>query len=40
MPQYDNPGRYPLERIGSQLVRGDNLTGDDVAAPLTVPERQ
>lgn len=40
MPQFDNPGRYPLERIGSQLVRGDNLTGDDVTAPLTVPERR
>jgi hypothetical protein len=34
------PGQYPLERIGRQLVRGDNLTGAGVAAPLTVPEQR
>ena len=32
------PGRCPMERIGSQLVRCDNLTGAGVAAPLGVPE--
>jgi hypothetical protein len=32
--------RYcPLERIGSQLVRCDNLTGAGVPAPYWVPEQ-
>ena len=29
----------PLERIARQLIRCDNLTGDDVPAPLWVNER-
>jgi hypothetical protein len=28
----------PLSRIGTQLVRGDNLTGAGVTAPEWVPE--
>jgi hypothetical protein len=28
----------PLQRIGTQLVRGDNLTGAGVTAPVGVPE--
>jgi hypothetical protein len=28
----------PLQRIGTQLVRGDNLTGGGVTAPVWVPE--
>jgi hypothetical protein len=28
----------PLSRIGTQLVRGDNLTGGGVTAPVWVPE--
>jgi hypothetical protein len=28
----------PLQRIGTQLVRGDNLTGAGVTAPLGVPK--
>jgi hypothetical protein len=32
--------RYcPLERIGSQLVRCDNLTGPGVPAPYWIPEQ-
>ena len=30
----------PLERIGSQLVRCDNLTGAGVEAPSWIPEQQ
>lgn len=29
----------PLERIGSQLVRCDNLTGAGVDAPYWIPEQ-
>jgi hypothetical protein len=29
-----------LERIGTQLVRCDNLTGDGVPAPLYIPEQR
>ena len=29
----------PLERIGTQLVRCDNLTGAGVPAPLFIPEQ-
>lgn len=29
----------PLERIGSQLVRCDNLTGAGVEAPSWIPEQ-
>jgi hypothetical protein len=29
----------PLMRIGTQLVRGDNLTGAGVSAPLWLPEQ-
>lgn len=32
-------GRCPLRRVGSQLVRCDNLTGNGVAAPAWVLER-
>jgi hypothetical protein len=28
----------PLQRIDTQLVRGDNLTGAGVTAPMWVPE--
>jgi len=28
----------PLSRIGTQLVRGDNLTGAGVTAPMWVPQ--
>lgn len=34
-----NSGRCPLERIGTQLVRCDNLTGNGVAAPGWVKAR-
>ncbi|HET9649630.1 MAG TPA: hypothetical protein VFP34_15565 [Microlunatus sp.] len=34
-----NPNHTVLERIGRQLVRGDNLTGAGVAAPLAVLEQ-
>ena len=30
----------PLERIGTQLVRCDNLTGAGVPAPLFIPEQK
>ncbi len=30
----------PLERIGRQLVRCDNLTGNGALAPLAVPEQK
>ncbi|MHC6230000.1 hypothetical protein ACX5I6_09905 [Arthrobacter sp. MMS24-T111] len=30
----------PLERIGTQLVRCDNLTGAGVAAPFWIPEQK
>jgi hypothetical protein len=29
----------PLERIGSQLVKCDNLTGNGVPAPAVVPQQ-
>ena len=32
-------GRCPLQRIGTQLVRCDNLTGNGVAAPGWVTPR-
>ena len=32
-------GRCPLERIGTQLIRCDNLTGNGVAAPAWVTAR-
>ena len=28
----------PLERVGTQFVRCDNLTGNGVPAPLFIPE--
>jgi hypothetical protein len=34
-----NSGHCPLERIGTQLVRCDNLTGNGVAAPGWVKAR-
>jgi hypothetical protein len=34
----DGDGSCPLARVGTQLVRCDNLTGDGVTAPLWVPE--
>ncbi|MDQ0826223.1 hypothetical protein QFZ60_002396 [Arthrobacter sp. B2I5] len=30
----------PLERIGIQLVRCDNLTGAGVGAPIWIPEQK
>ncbi|MHC6595103.1 hypothetical protein [Arthrobacter sp. C152] len=30
----------PLERIGDQLVRCDNLTGAGTSAPFWIPEQQ
>jgi hypothetical protein len=30
----------PLRRVGTQLVRCDDLTGNGVSAPTTVPERR
>ncbi|MBX7443848.1 MULTISPECIES: hypothetical protein [unclassified Arthrobacter] len=30
----------PLERIGAQLVRCDNLTGAGAAAPYWIPEQK
>ncbi|MHC6591289.1 hypothetical protein [Arthrobacter sp. C152] len=38
----DAPTTYvdcPLERIGTQLVRCDNLTGAGVSAPFWIPEQ-
>jgi hypothetical protein len=32
------PGNCVLQRIGSQLVRCDNLTGAGASAPLWIPE--
>lgn len=29
----------PLTRVGTQLVRCDDLTGNGVSAPLWIPER-
>lgn len=34
----DGDGSCPLARVGTQLVRCDNLTGNGVNAPLWVPE--
>jgi hypothetical protein len=34
-----NIGYCPLTRIGTQLVRCDNLTGADVPAPYWIPEQ-
>jgi hypothetical protein len=34
----DDDSSCPLARVGTQLVRCDNLTGDGVPAPLWVPE--
>jgi hypothetical protein len=39
----DAPTTYvdcPLERIGTQLVRCDNLTGAGVEAPSWIPEQE
>lgn len=33
-----NSGNCPLERVGTQFVRCDNLTGDGVPATAWVPE--
>lgn len=32
-------GERPLERIGDQFVRGDDLTGAGVPAPAWIPEQ-
>ncbi|MGO4237237.1 hypothetical protein [Pseudarthrobacter sp. YAF2] len=39
---YDGPSfeNCALTRIGTQLVRCDNLTGAGVTAPLWIPEQQ
>jgi hypothetical protein len=38
---YDGPSfeNCPLTRIGTQLVRCDNLTGAGVSAPFWIPEQ-
>jgi hypothetical protein len=37
-PRFSSYDSCELNRIGTQLVRCDNLTGGGVAAPLWVPE--
>jgi hypothetical protein len=42
-PDVNVPTTYvdcPLERIGTQLVRCDNLTGAGVEAPFWIPEQK
>lgn len=42
-PEVNVPAPYadcPLERIGTQLVRCDNLTGAGVDAPFWIPEQE
>ncbi|CAN7460492.1 hypothetical protein [Knoellia sp. LjRoot47] len=34
----DSSDRCPLERVGTQFVRCDDLTGNGVPAPAWVPE--
>jgi hypothetical protein len=34
-----SPFKNPVERVGSQIVRGDLLSGNDVRAPLYLPQR-
>lgn len=36
--RFSSYANCPLNRIDTQLVRCDNLTGDDVKAPASVPE--
>jgi len=36
--RFSSSDSFPLNRIGTQLVRGDNLTGGGIAAPLWVPQ--
>ena len=33
------PFKNPLQRLGTQMIRGDELTGDGVTAPHYLPER-
>ena len=35
----DRPGGCVLQRVGTQYVRGDMLTGNGVPAPAWIPER-
>jgi hypothetical protein len=37
-PSPTSPGSCPLQRIGTQFVRCDNLTGAGVPAPQWIPE--
>jgi hypothetical protein len=37
-PTLTSPGSCPLQRIGTQFVRCDNLTGAGVSAPPWIPE--
>jgi hypothetical protein len=37
-PTPTSPGSCPLQRIGTQFVRCDNLTGAGVPAPEWIPE--
>lgn len=35
---YENELRNPLTRVGDQITRGDNNSGNDVSAPHHLPE--
>jgi len=37
-PTPTSPGSCPLQRIGTQFVRCDNLTGAGMSAPPWIPE--
>jgi hypothetical protein len=39
VPQVGHAGECTLERVGTQFVRCDDLTGDGVPAPAFIPER-
>ena len=38
MPRWSDSSNCPLQRIDTQLVKCDNLTGAGVEAPVWVPE--
>ncbi|WP_270888643.1 hypothetical protein [Pedococcus sp. 5OH_020] len=37
--QITSPFKNPVQRVGTQIVRGDELSGAGVSAPLHLPER-
>ncbi len=39
VPNVSHPGSCLLERVGTQFVRCDNLTGNGVPAPAFISER-